>query len=73
MPSLDDEIDALYRLPLAEFVAARNALARRAGDRAAAVKGLARPATAAWAVNQLYWRRRGVFDASTAEIGRAHV
>lgn len=63
MPSLDDEIDALYRLPLAEFVAARNALARRAGDRAAAVKGLARPATAAWAVNQLYWRRRGVFDA----------
>lgn len=61
--TLDDEIDALYELAPGEFTAARNALAKRAGARASEVRRLARPNAAAWAVNQLYWRRRQVFDA----------
>ena len=51
-------VAALYRLPLGEFVAARDQLARRlrsAGDRQAArrVAGLRRPSVSAWAANQL--------------------
>jgi len=54
----DGALVALYRLPLAEFVAARDQLARRlrtAGDRDAArrVAGLRRPSISAWAANQL--------------------
>jgi hypothetical protein len=54
----EDPIDRLYGLPLEEFVAARDALAkerRAAGDKvgAAEVKGLAKPTRAAWAVNRL--------------------
>jgi hypothetical protein len=49
------EIDALFRLPLAEFTAARNALAKRLGD--PRVKSLAKPPATAWAVNQLYWQK----------------
>jgi hypothetical protein len=61
------EIDALYRLPLPEFTHARNALAKLCktrGDAAAAdfVKGLAKPSVSAWAVNQLWWRDRELFD-----------
>ena len=53
-----DEIDQLFALPLDEFTAARNELARRLkqdGDAEAAegVRGLAKPTVAAWAVNQL--------------------
>jgi hypothetical protein len=53
----DDAIDRLYGLPLDAFVAERDALAkelRAAGqrDEAAAVKKLAKPTVAAWAVNQ---------------------
>jgi hypothetical protein len=49
---------ALYRLPLEEFVAARDQLARQlraAGDRDGArpVAGLRRPSISAWAANQL--------------------
>jgi hypothetical protein len=51
-------VAALYRLPLGEFVAARDQLARQlraAGDREAArqVAGLRRPSISAWAANQL--------------------
>jgi hypothetical protein len=51
-------VAALYRLPLSEFVAARDQLARQlraAGDRDAArqVAALRRPSTSAWAANQL--------------------
>jgi hypothetical protein len=54
----DDAIDALYAGALEEFVASRDALARTLrgdGDReaAAAVRRLAKPSRAAWAVNQL--------------------
>src|SRR5256885_6415963 len=52
------EIDELFALPLDEFTAARNELARRLkneGDAEAAeqVRGLAKPSVPAWAVNQL--------------------
>ena len=52
------EIDRLYALPLEEFTAERDELAKRLrkdGDReaAAAVKALKKPSVAAWAVNQV--------------------
>jgi hypothetical protein len=50
-----DESDRLYGLPLEEFTAARNALAKESGD--AAVKQLKKPTVPAWAVNQLARRR----------------
>jgi hypothetical protein len=59
-PPLDEQIDALYQLPLDEFTAARNALAKESGD--AAVKKIEKPNLPAWAVNQLYWRERKVYD-----------
>lgn len=62
MSSIEHEIDDLFRGPLADFVAARNALAKRAGAQAARVKALQKPNVPAWAVNQLYWRKRHVFD-----------
>ena len=59
--SLDGELRRLYRLPLGEFTAARNALAKelqKKGDAKAAdqVKALAKPSVSAWAVNQLFAR-----------------
>jgi hypothetical protein len=55
---LDATLAALYQLPLEQFVATRDQLARRlraAGDRATArqVAGLRRPPVSAWAANQL--------------------
>ena len=61
--SLDDRIDQLYQLPLDEFTAARNALAKEAGGRSVEVKKLEKPNLAAWTVNQLYWRERKTYDA----------
>lgn len=58
----DGALDRLYQLPLAEFVAARNALARQAGPEGASIRQLAKPALAAWAINQLYWRERSVYQ-----------
>jgi hypothetical protein len=62
-PGPPEEVEALYRAPLAEFVDARNALAarlRKAGDAEASarVKALPKPSAAAWALNQVYWRAR---------------
>jgi hypothetical protein len=62
--STGDEIDRLYGLPLDEFTAARNELARRLkreGDEEAAadVSALRKPSVAAWVVNQLARERRG--------------
>jgi hypothetical protein len=67
MPKLDDEIDALFKLPLTEFVGARKALAARLKQNgfvgeAEGVKALAKPSISAWTVNQLYWRHRDAFD-----------
>lgn len=60
--SPDRDIDRLYQLPLTEFTAARNALARDAGGGAGAIKALTKPSVPAWAVNQLYWRERKAYD-----------
>jgi len=53
-----ETLEELFELPLDEFTAARNALARRLrheGDAETAeqVRGLTKPSVAAWAVNQL--------------------
>src|SRR4051794_40045317 len=63
----DPEIDALFRLPLAEFTAARKALAARRkksgrADDAERVRSLAKPPAPAWAVNQLYWENPKAVD-----------
>ena len=67
MPKLDDDIDALFKLPLTEFVGARKALAARLKQNgfvseAEGAKALAKPSISAWTVNQLYWRQREAFD-----------
>jgi len=63
---IDDEIDKLYQLPLEEFTAGRNALAKEAKPDAAEIKALQKPPVAAWAINQVYWRGRPAFHALTA-------
>ena len=66
MAAHDAEIDRLFQLPPDQFTAARNALAKTAGPNGAAIKALEKPSVAAWAVNQLFWQRRRVFDALVA-------
>ena len=61
----DDEIDHLYQLPLGEFTPARDALAKRSGAVGPSIRKLQKPTAPAWAVNQLYWKRRKVFDRLT--------
>lgn len=48
------DLAELYQQPLADFVAARNKLARESGD--GAIKKLAKPSVSAWAVNQVWYR-----------------
>ena len=63
MPPLDPKIDDLYKGPLKEFVARRAALAKTlAGEEARRVKGLQKPTVVPWAVNQVYWHARPVYD-----------
>jgi hypothetical protein len=64
---LENDLDALFRLPVAEFTAARNTLAaqlKKGGrrDESDRVKALVKPSISAWAVNQLYWQHRDAFD-----------
>ena len=59
----EEQVDALYGLPLEQFTSARNQLAaglRTRGEREAAdwVVALARPTAAAWAVNQVMRTQR---------------
>jgi hypothetical protein len=72
---LDEELDRLYALPLDEFTAARNELAKRLRkesrrEEADLVKALSKPSVAAWAVNQLAHRRtkrlRALLEAADA-------
>jgi len=59
----DDSIDELYRGPLTEFTAARNALVKQhRGADASRIRKLAKPTSVAWAVNQVYWNARKVYD-----------
>ncbi len=74
---LEDDVDALFKLPLAEFTDARNTLAAQLkksgrGDDAVFVKALAKPPVSAWAVNQLYWNHREAFDRLIASGERFH-
>ena len=68
---LEPEIDRLYQLPLEEFTPARNALAKTAGAEAARVKALSKPPVAAWAVNQLHWRKGEIWNALVAAAENA--
>ena len=63
---VDAQIDRLYQLPLDEFTAARNALAKESGRAAAEIRALQKPPVAAWAINQVYWRGRAAFHGLTA-------
>ena len=70
-----EAIEALYRLPLDEFTAARNALAKRSGSDGAAIRALTKPPLAAWAVNQLYWKDRDQYEdlvRAAEEMRKAH-
>jgi len=65
--NLASDVDALFKLPLAEFTGARNALSAQlkktgGADDASIVKSLAKPSISAWAVNQVYWQHRDAFD-----------
>lgn len=64
---IEDEIDALFTLPLGEFTVARNTLVARLKKEGRAndadrVKLLGKPSISAWTVNQLYWEHRDAFD-----------
>lgn len=60
---IDARIDDLYQLPLNEFTSARNALVKTLrGADASRVRKLAKPSVVAWAVNQVYWQSRAVYE-----------
>jgi uncharacterized phage infection (PIP) family protein YhgE len=64
---LNDDVDELFKRPLAEFTVARNTLATRLKQSGRAndanlVKALVKPSISAWTVNQLYWNHRAAFD-----------
>jgi hypothetical protein len=66
-PKASDDVDRLYGLPLREFIAARNELARRLRkdgltEEAAEVAALPKPSIAVWAVNQLARQHRRDVD-----------
>jgi len=78
--SIDEDINSLFKLPLAEFIGARKTLANRLkkegrADEAKRVNALAKPSISVWAVNQLYWRHRNEFErllAAGQRFRRAH-
>jgi hypothetical protein len=61
--SLDAAIDRLYQASLDDFVSVRKELAGQArGEEARTIRALAKPNLVAWALNQVYWTSRPVFD-----------
>jgi hypothetical protein len=60
--SSDAQLDRLFQLPLNEFTGARNALAKELGPEGADVRALQKPTLPAWAINQLFWRKRDVYN-----------
>jgi hypothetical protein len=61
--SIDAKIDDLYRQPLDDFIASRNALAKTlSGADAKRVRALVKPTVVPWAVNQVYWHARPTYD-----------
>ncbi len=62
-PTLEANIDNLYRESFGGFVAARTALAKTlTGADAQRVRKLTKPTVVPWAVNQVYWRDRRAWD-----------
>ena len=62
-----DPADQLFSLPLPAFTAARNALVATLrkegrGEDAERVRQIGRPALSAWAVNQIFWHERPLYD-----------
>ena len=71
----DADLDQLFQLPLSEFTAGRNALAKRAGKDGATIKALQKPPVAAWAVNQLFFKDRDRYEAliaASTDMRRTH-
>ena len=73
--TFNDDVDALFQLPLAEFIAARKTLVtqlKKAGrvNEAEQVQAFAKPPISAWTVNQLYWNHRDLFEELMAAGGR---
>ncbi len=73
------QIDRLYQIPLDEFTAARNALAKEVAATskkdADEIRRLPKPPLPAWAVNQLYWQARPVYHglmAASSALRDAH-
>src|SRR5690349_19410330 len=76
-PKLDDDINALFTLPLPEFIGARKSLAARLkkeghANEADYVTTLVKPPISAWTVNQLYCNHRAAFDRLIAAGQRFH-
>jgi hypothetical protein len=76
----ETQIDALYDLPVAEFVVARNALAKALAKtdktKSAEIKALPKPSVAAHALNRLVRRRRSSVDDyldASAQLARAQL
>ena len=63
MAKTDSDIDALYQALPSEFTASRNALAKTlTGQTAREVRSLKKPTVVPWAVNQVFWKARSVYD-----------
>lgn len=65
--NVEDDIDALFRLPLSDFIGARKTLTAKLkqegrGHEAARINALGKPSVSAWTVNQLFWQQRESFD-----------
>src|SRR5438132_561144 len=68
---IDRQIEALYQDPLDTFTAARRRLAASlTGDLARRVQRLKKPTAVPWAVNQVFWKARPIYNRVT-EQGRA--
>jgi hypothetical protein len=77
MATLESRIDDLYGGSLADFIAARKALASDVkGADAQHVKQLKKPTVVPWAVNQVYWHKRDTFERllrAGSELRRAQI
>ena len=72
----DAELDALYTAPLDQFVARRDALAKRlkeagAADESRRVKSLRKPSVVAWAINRLHLEHGGLAEITVNAPGAA--
>ena len=72
---IESEIDRLLPARARRVHGGPDTLAKTAGTDAAAIKRLTKPPIAAWAVNQVYWQHRDVYDAlvtAARELRQTH-